>query len=148
MADLVTVGAGREELGCLGCTAVAFLETVVATFAVNLLETVGLGTGAPGCLAMPDFIEAAYLVVAECFDTGTFDTTGAPFFTFAYGVGAGALALAAVALAEAAAAAAALSFSRCFLCRWAFKPRRAFRVGGMSVGVHMEHSSGFSQDTR
>ena len=118
MADLATVGAGREEPGCLGCTAVAFLETVVATFAVNLLETVGLGTGAPGCLAtkpgclaMPDFVDAT-----GCFDTGSFETS-APFLALAYGAGAGALALVAAALAEAAAAAAALSFSRCFLCR-------------------------------
>ena len=67
---------------------------------------------------MPDLAaEEACLEVIGCFDTVTFDTLGAPFFTFAYGAGAGALALVAVALAEAAAAAAALSFSRCFLCR-------------------------------
>lgn len=112
MADLATVGAGREEPGCLGCTAVAFPATFVTTFALDLLERVGLGTGAPGCLAMPGFVDAT-----GCFDTGSFDTTGAPFFTFTYGADAGALALVAVALAEAAAAAAALSFSRCFLCR-------------------------------
>ena len=111
MADLATVGAGREEPGCLGCTAVAFPATFVTTFALDLLERVGLGTGAPGCLAMPDFVDAT-----GCFDTGSFET-GAPFLTLAYGAGAGALALVAAALAEAAAAAAALSFSRCFLCR-------------------------------
>jgi hypothetical protein len=81
-----------------------------------------------------------------------FDTMEDPFLRFARGAGTGVLDLVAAqmaeALAERAASAAALNFSRCFLCRWAFKPRRALRVGEMSFGVQIEHCSGFSHDTR
>ena len=118
IADLATLVPGREVPGCpgcLGCTAVAFPATVVVTFALDLLERVGLGTGPPGCLAMPGLAEEAYLEVGGCFDMGSFEATVAPFLAFTYDDGGGALG--AAALAEAAAAAAALSFSRCFLCR-------------------------------